>query len=102
VDRWLDEAAKELSLEPLDGGEVATVLRLARDVAHGVERRAAPLAAYLAGLAAGRALGGGEPGRPGNPGGPETPRRSALDEIARTLTARIPASAPDEPGPGGG
>ena len=34
---------------PLGPGETAAILRLAREVAHGVERRYAPLAAYLAG-----------------------------------------------------
>jgi hypothetical protein len=44
-------ALAELGGEPvgLSRGETTTLLRLARDVAHGTERRFAPLAAYLAG-----------------------------------------------------
>lgn len=50
---WTDRACAELGLEPgtLDRD---TVLELARDVAHAVARPAAPLAAYLLGVAAGR------------------------------------------------
>ena len=52
---WLDEASRALGL----GGEVpqALLLDLARDVAHGVARPAAPLTTFLVGLAAGRAGG---------------------------------------------
>jgi Domain of unknown function (DUF6457) len=59
VDDWLDEAARALGEERLVPDEVAIVLRLARDVAHGVERKMAPLAAFLAGAAAGRVLADG-------------------------------------------
>lgn len=52
LDSWTDAACAELGLRP---GDVSTrlVLDLARDVAHGVERPAAPLAAFLLGLAVG-------------------------------------------------
>jgi uncharacterized protein DUF6457 len=55
---WLFDfaaALADLSGSPLEGEaglsrtETGTLLRLARDVAHGVERRFAPLAAYLTG-----------------------------------------------------
>jgi hypothetical protein len=53
LDRWTEAACAELGLAP--GDVVArTVLDLARDVAHQVERPAAPLTAFLLGLAAGR------------------------------------------------
>ena len=50
---WTSRACAELDLDPtaLDTG---TVLDLARDVAHGVARPAAPLTAYLLGVAVGR------------------------------------------------
>lgn len=50
---WTDTVCGELGL---DSGEVDRdlVLDLARDVAHGVTRPAAPLTAYLLGLAVGR------------------------------------------------
>lgn len=50
---WTETVCAELGLET---GEVDhdLVLDLARDVAHGVTRPAAPLTAYLLGLAVGR------------------------------------------------
>jgi hypothetical protein len=56
LDEWLIEAADELGLDP---GEVDidAVLDLTRDIAHDVARPAAPLTAFLLGLALGR--GGG-------------------------------------------
>jgi hypothetical protein len=53
LDRWIEAACAELGLTP-DEVAVAAVLDLARDVAHGVERPAAPLTAFLLGLAVGR------------------------------------------------
>ncbi|WP_221584161.1 DUF6457 domain-containing protein [Microbacterium sp. G2-8] len=53
LDAWTRAACDELDLDP-DDIDIAAVLDLARDVAHGVARPAAPLTAYLAGLAAGR------------------------------------------------
>lgn len=55
-EEWVEEVRVELGLaEEVD---VDLVLELARDVAHGVERRAAPVSTFLAGLAAGLAGGG--------------------------------------------
>jgi hypothetical protein len=53
LDEWVEAACAELGLEP---GDVHRdlILDVARDVAHGVARPAAPLTAYLMGLAAGR------------------------------------------------
>jgi hypothetical protein len=53
LEDWTAAACRELGLDPAaaDGG---AVLDLARDVAHGVLRPAAPVTAYLAGLAVGR------------------------------------------------
>lgn len=45
---WTDAVAAELGLEGVDS---KLVLDLARDVAHGVERPAAPLTTWLAGMA---------------------------------------------------
>lgn len=53
LDQWTATACRELGLDPADAN-TALVLDLARDVAHGVLRPAAPLTAYLAGLAVGR------------------------------------------------
>ena len=52
MDHWLDRYADALGVPRLDPADVEAVLDLARDVAHGTERRNAPLATYLAGRAA--------------------------------------------------
>jgi hypothetical protein len=45
---WMQRYATALGLE-LSDAEVETILELAREVAHGTERKNAPLAAFLAG-----------------------------------------------------
>lgn len=54
LDNWLAAAATELGLDA-DTVEIATVLDVARDVAHGVARPAAPLSTFLLGVAVGQA-----------------------------------------------
>jgi len=54
LEEWADEVRAALNLEPAAGDEQKLVLDLARDVAHGVLRPAAPVSAYLLGLAVGR------------------------------------------------
>lgn len=52
---WLVTVGDEIGLdEPLAPDDIHTVLDLARDAAHHVQRPAAPLTAYLVGLAVGR------------------------------------------------
>jgi len=51
-DEWLDEVSDALGIDE-DVLDVNAVLGLARDVAHGVERKAAPLTTFLVGYAAG-------------------------------------------------
>jgi len=53
LDDWIVRACEALDLEP-GTVEQHLVLDLARDVAHGVARPAAPLTAYLVGVAVGR------------------------------------------------
>lgn len=50
---WVSAACAELGIEP-QAVDTRLVLDLARDVAHNVERPAAPVTAYLLGVAAGR------------------------------------------------
>ena len=58
LDEWLKTACAELGLDEQTGAAHRDlVLDLARDVAHGVARPAAPLTTFLLGLAAGRAGG---------------------------------------------
>lgn len=54
LDDWTTAVCARLDLDRSDV-DVALILDLARDVAHGVARPAAPLSAFLVGLAAGRA-----------------------------------------------
>ncbi len=54
---WVTAVARELGIEGAVGeaGMVDTVLDMTSDVAHGVNRPAAPVTAFLIGVAAGRA-----------------------------------------------
>jgi Domain of unknown function (DUF6457) len=56
LDDWADELCRELGIEP-DKAARKTVLDLARVAAHTVDRPAAPLTAYLLGVA----VGSGQP-----------------------------------------
>lgn len=49
LDDWVGALVAELGLP--SGVDLAKVLELARDVAHGVERPAAPVTTWLAGMA---------------------------------------------------
>lgn len=53
LDDWIKAACAELGVDPADVHR-DVILDVARDVAHGVARPAAPLTAYLLGLAVGR------------------------------------------------
>jgi hypothetical protein len=56
---WIDELAAAVGQAALSPDETAELLRVAREVAHRVERKATPLAAFLLGLdVAGRIAGG--------------------------------------------
>jgi hypothetical protein len=57
LDRWVTRAGDALGLDPA-AIDVTELLDLTREVAHGVARPAAPLTAFLVGLASGRAGGG--------------------------------------------
>lgn len=88
MDDWVDRLADVLGERRPDPAEVGAILKLAREVAHGVERRLAPLSAYVAGLHVGRETTEG------------TEPQEALDEAlraARSLIARAEARAEDPP-----
>ncbi len=85
LDEWAAAVCGELGLDPA-ALDPRLVLDLARDVAHGVARPAAPLTAYLLGVAVGQ-------GRP--------PAESAA-RISRLAAQWIPAEGiPAEGIPGG-
>jgi hypothetical protein len=96
VDDWIDRLADALGQEHLTADEIDVVLMLARDVAHGVERRLAPLSTFMAGLyVATRANDG-------------TPRREALARAVTIAAGSIaagsipPAPTPQAEGSAGG
>jgi hypothetical protein len=54
LEAWITTACGALDLNDLSDADRRAVLDLARDVAHGVVRPAAPLTTFLLGLAVGR------------------------------------------------
>jgi hypothetical protein len=84
LDDWVADAAAALGLDA-SALDVPGVLELARDVAHGVARPAAPVTAFLVGLAAGRA------------GGDASAVRASTDTVLALLRARGAAAASPPP-----
>jgi hypothetical protein len=89
VESWIDQLAEALGEDPLDGAEITLLLSTARDVAHRVERRTTPLAAFLLGAAAGRATAAGRP------------RDSALRAGIGTIRLLLPEAQQGGSPPGG-
>ncbi|GAA1872873.1 hypothetical protein GCM10009715_19630 [Paeniglutamicibacter psychrophenolicus] len=86
LDQWVREllAAYELTDTEID---IDQVLSLAGVAAHTIIRPAAPLTTYLAGYAAGLAVGSGQSGM--------KPAMESADSLARTVLAAHPASTDD-------
>jgi hypothetical protein len=59
MDAWLGALATTLGVDPLTDDQVMELLGVARDIAHGVERRATPLATFLLGAATQRRIAHG-------------------------------------------
>ena len=55
LEQWTAAVCADLGLDP-ETADATVILDLARDVAHSVDRPAAPLTAYLAGVAVGRGM----------------------------------------------
>lgn len=72
---------RHAGLEPLSANERTAVLDLARVVAHGVERSAAPIASY----AVGRIVAGADAGE----------RLALLHALIERIEAEAPAEPPD-------
>ena len=81
MDAWLDEVAAALGVDPFADGDVEELLDVARDVAHGVERKVTPLAAFLLGAGMQRRIADG------------APRDEALATAVADLRARIPGGS---------
>jgi hypothetical protein len=55
IDRWVMAVAQDLGLAP-NPADTRTILDMTKDVAHNVDRPAAPVTAYLVGIAVGRGM----------------------------------------------
>jgi len=87
MDEWIDRMAEALGEEPVAPTELGEVLKLAREVAHRVERKLAPVSTFLAGVYAGRQVAGGGS------------RPEALARAAASAHRLRPEPAGDDPGP---
>ncbi len=85
LEEWTAVVSRELGLEDTVDPDTMTklVLDLARDVAHGVARPAAPLTTYLVGVAVGRRADGG----------------AALPAVAAEVVELVRGWSNDRPGP---
>jgi Domain of unknown function (DUF6457) len=95
LEEWAAAVVAELGLaDAVTGGTRDMVLDLARDVAHGVARPAAPLTTYLVGLAAGRAA---------DPATAAPELAATVTRLAQTWAARSPSTLdPANPATGAG
>ncbi len=60
MEDWLNTAAGDLGVDPIDDDTQERLLGVARDVAHGVERKLTPIATYMLGEAVQRRVSAGE------------------------------------------
>jgi hypothetical protein len=72
MDDWIDRFADALGEERISPKDMGALLKMTRQVAHGVDRRFAPLSTYLAGVYVGRRTAAGEE--------PDAALRRAIDE----------------------
>jgi Domain of unknown function (DUF6457) len=83
MEDWIDRLAAALGEEPLSESETTRLLGVSREVAHRVERKITPLAAFLLGSATGGGVAGG------------VSRADALATALATLERLLPASPPE-------
>jgi Domain of unknown function (DUF6457) len=80
---WIDDMATACGQESLTDPETEELLRIAREVAHRVERKGTPLATFLLGMhVAERVVNG-------------TPRATALAEGIRVIERLLPPPSED-------
>src|SRR5437763_500138 len=116
MEDWLDRVADALGEPRLAPKELGALLKLTRDVAHGVERKFAPVSAYLVGVAVGQRTAaaprpatipasGPAPGTASATcGAPSAPRRRPSPEATSTSphaspstrSTRIPRGSPSQ------
>jgi Domain of unknown function (DUF6457) len=83
MEKWIDELTRTLGEEPLTPAETTRLLDAARDVAHRVERKMTPLAAFVVGCAVGREIASG------------AARAETLSGTLSRLEAVLPPEAPE-------
>jgi len=83
MEDWIDRLAAALGEDPLSETETTRLLGVSREVAHRVERKITPLAAFLLGSATARSVAGG------------VSRADALAPALDTLERLLPASPPE-------
>jgi len=86
TDTWLTELAHVQGVDALSDDEMESLLGLSREVAHRVERKVTPLAAFLLGMGVCRRLAAGDD------------RREALDRASADLEALLPEGPTDPAG----
>jgi len=86
MNEWLDRVADALGEPRIEPDELGAVLKLAREVAHGVERRFAPVSAFLLGVAVGERTASG------------TDRAGAFREAVASVRVLLPENAQDDEG----
>lgn len=93
--RWSEQVEAVTGIDAWDRVETDLILDLAREVAHGTERRFAPLTAYALGVAVGQKLGDGA--------NESEARQDALRALVVALTEAVDEQSPrgEERPPGG-
>ena len=77
MDDWIDRFADALGVARVTPKAMGALLKMSREVAHGVERKDAPLSTYLAGLYVGHRTAAGEDS--------DAALRRAIDEAVRLV-----------------
>jgi hypothetical protein len=89
MEDWIDRLAAALGEDPLSETETTRLLGVSREIAHRVERKITPLAAFLLGSATGRSVAGG------------ASRADALAVALDSLERLLPAPPPEGRSPRG-
>ena len=84
MNEWIDDLATACGQEPLTDPETEELLRIAREVAHRVERKGTPLATFLLGMNVAERVASG------------TPRATALAEGIGAIEGLLPLP-PEDP-----
>jgi hypothetical protein len=82
ADAWVDHLAESLGVPPLTASEKERLLGASRRVAHGVERAATPLSAFLVGMGVAAQTSAGQD------------REDAFDRVVQILLGQLPAEDP--------